>query len=36
MINVVVTLYGWVIEWGLNQLKNQKLYLYVSVWESIK
>lgn len=26
---------GWVIEWGLNQLKNQKVY-YVSVRESIK
>lgn len=35
MINVVVTLYGWVIEWGLKQLKNQKVY-YVSVRESIK
>lgn len=35
MINVVVTLYGWVIEWGLNQLKNQMVY-YVSVRESIK
>lgn len=35
MINVVVTLYGRVIEWGLNQLKNQKVY-YVSVRESIK
>lgn len=34
MINVVVTLYGWVIEWGLNQLKNQKVY-YVSVRESV-
>lgn len=35
MINIVVTLYGWVIECGLNQLKNQKVY-YVSVRESIK
>lgn len=35
MINVVVTLYGWVIEWGLNQLNNQKVY-NVSVRESIE